>query len=221
LTGDQPAIGASITFSILITNPSATESVDHIIVWDTLPTGVVFKSTTFPAGFTQNGNVLSWDLTTDPSTGNPFVLLPGEPIEIDYTVTLMTVAPGTLPLTNTASADYNDPHYIAGGPLGKHPPVTSEKSFYPAGKPIVFPNPYNPDKDGNIKFINIVPGSSVEIFTISGEMVKFIPATSLIRAEWDGRNGNGNPVSAGIYYFVIKNQASGQAMKGKIFVVKK
>ena len=219
VTGAQPAVGAVITFTIQITNPSATESVDHITVWDTLPAGVVFDATSLPAGFTQTGNVLSWDLTTDPGTGLPFVLQPSEQISLSYTVTLMDVSPDKLPLVNTASVDYNDPHYFAGGALGKHPPVTSDTTFYPEGRPMVFPNPYNPDKDGNIKFVNIVPGSSIEIFTLSGEMVRFLPASTLIRAEWDGRNRNGNPVSTGIYYFVIKNQASGQVLKGKIFVV--
>jgi uncharacterized repeat protein (TIGR01451 family) len=221
VAGDQPKVGASITFTIQITNPSATQSVDHINVWDTLPSEVVFDSTTLTSGFTQSGNVLSWDLTTDPSTGGPYVLPPGGSIYIDYTVTLTQASPNMAPFWNKASVDYNDPHYMAGGALGKHPPVTSDASFYPLAKPVVFPNPYNPDKDGNIKFVNIVPGSSIEIFTISGEMVRVIPPSTLLRAEWDGRNSNGNPVSKGIYYFIIKDQTSGQVLKGKIFVVSK
>jgi uncharacterized repeat protein (TIGR01451 family) len=220
VTGAQPTIGASITFTITINNPSTTGSAGHITIWDTLPDGVVLSSPLTP-GFTQTGNVLSWDL--DLLSGGPYVIAPapaGQPLIISYTVTLMDVSPSKLPLANSASVDYNDPHYIAGGALGKHPPITSLTTFYPEGRPIVFPNPYNPDNDGNIKFVNIVPGSMIEIFTISGEMVKVINS-NLIRAEWDGRNRNGNPVSPGVYYFVIKNQTSGQVMKGKIFVIKK
>ena len=91
-----------------------------------------------------------------------------------------------LPLVNHASVDYNDPHYIAGGPLGKHPAVTSDASFYPEATPIVYPNPYNPESDGNIKFRGHSARLHQNSIHLSAEMVKVINST-LIRAEWDGQ----------------------------------
>ncbi|MCX8093280.1 MAG: hypothetical protein N3E50_03850, partial [Candidatus Goldbacteria bacterium] len=70
-----------------------------------------------------------------------------------------------------------------------------------------------------IKFENLVPNSTIFIYTVSGEFVKTINV-SIIRAEWDGKNNKGKIVSDGIYYFVIKNPNASIVLRGKIFVVK-
>jgi hypothetical protein len=112
--------------------------------------------------------------------------------------------------------DYNDPAYTPA--IGKHPPLFSQDSFYPIGDPVVYPNPYNVDSVLPLIFDDIVPGSLIQIYTLSGELVAAIQAPT-IKTTWNGRNENNRKVSPGIYYFIIHNQASGQVKKGKLFVI--
>jgi hypothetical protein len=144
--------------------------------------------------------------------------MPGDLIQIDFVATITDLPPEKQPIVDYAAVDYNDTHYVENGPFGKHPPVYSSASFFPMGRPIVYPNPFNPDTQ-KLKFENIVPGSTIFIYTVSGELVRTIN-TSLIRAEWNGDNSKGRIVSEGIYYFVIKNPNSSTALRGKIFVVR-
>jgi flagellar hook assembly protein FlgD len=86
------------------------------------------------------------------------------------------------------------------------------------GDPVVYPNPYDISTGEPLIFENVVPGSLIQIYTLSGERVAAIQAPS-IKVMWDGKNGMGRKVSPGIYYFVIHNQSTGQVKKGKLFVV--
>ncbi len=163
--------------------------------------------------------MLAWDLSVDPVTGEPYTFNPGDIIQIEFVATIIEVPPEKQPIVNYAATDYNDTHYIEDGPFGKHPPVYSQASFFPMGRPVIYPNPFNPEKQ-KVKFDNLVPNSTIYIYTVSGEFVKTINV-SLIRAEWDGKNIRGKTVSEGIYYFIIKNPGNASnAMRGKIFVVK-
>jgi len=221
-TGDNPKKGADISYTIEIKNDTPV-SVTNISVWDTLPQQLQFKYNDFAVTptitiLTDGRQLLTWDLTTDPATGEKLVLDPGEIIQIVFVATIVDVPPEKQPIIDYAAIDYNDAHYIEDGPYGKHPPVYSTASFFPLGRPIVYPNPFNPDKQ-KVKFENIVPNSTILIYTVSGELVKTINV-SIIRADWDGTNSRGQTVSEGIYYFIIKNPNSSSAMRGKIFVVK-
>jgi len=142
----------------------------------------------------------------------------GSQVAIDFTVQIMSVSEGQM-ITTTAGADYNDPYYTQA--FGRHPPVFSSVHYYPEGQPIVFPNPFNPASanGGTLKFVDVVPGSLVMIYTISGENVAAMNCLSS-RLEWDGRNRSGAKVSAGIYYYLITNQVSNQVKRGKIFIIK-
>ena len=221
-TGDNPKKGADISYTIEIKNDTPV-SVTNISVWDTLPQQLQFKYNDFAVTptitiLTDGRQLLTWDLTTDPATGEKLVLDPGEIIQIVFVATIVDVPPEKQPIIDYAAIDYNDAHYIEDGPYGKHPPVYSTASFFPLGRPIVYPNPFNPDKQ-KVKFENIVPNSTILIYTVSGELVKTINV-SIIRADWDGTNSRGQTVSEGIYYFIIKNPNSSAAMRGKIFVVR-
>jgi hypothetical protein len=187
-------------------------------VWDSLPPEVEFVNTTFAdAPLIQNGNLIGWDISTKDSL--PFVMVPGQSETISYTVRIVSGNANSDPIINIAETDYSDNYYFPGGPFGgKHPPVASQAFFYPLGRMWVFPNPYNPAKDGTIKFDNVVPGSIITIYTLSGEPVKTIN-TSVIRAYWDGRNWKGYECSPGIYLFTVKN-GSAVKLKGKIFLIK-
>ena len=145
--------------------------------------------------------------------------MPGEKISISFTVEITDATPDKLPIINNAFVDYTDGHYFQGSPHGeRHPPIMSNASFYPIGKPAVYPNPFSPINDGVVKFDNIVPNSVISIHTISGEHVRSI-RVDFIRAQWDGRNRYGYVVSPGLYYFAIRNLTSNQVQRGKIFVV--
>jgi len=140
---------------------------------------------------------------------------PGTSVKLRFVAVISSMGADGI-IANTAFADYNDPHYEK----SKHPPVSSDISYFPEGKVIVYPNPYNPAyaKGGALKFINLVPGSRVEIYTISGENVTglFSPGVSV---KWDGKNRFGKKVSPGIYYYVIINLNSQEKTTGKIFIL--
>jgi uncharacterized repeat protein (TIGR01451 family) len=218
-SGDNPKPGSKITYDITIRNPENRDAT-NINIWDTLPAGCVITGVISPSPYTyqMNGDVISWDfgsLDLGPAGG-------ADEITVEYTVEITDINAARNPadglIHNTASVNYNDPAYPAPGT--KHPPLKSDLSLYPTGRPVVFPNPFNPKtaKGGTLKFANMVPGSVIQIFTISGEAVAAITAQGT-NVTWDGKNSGGGSMSAGIYYFVITNKTTNTALKGKLFVV--
>jgi len=218
--GDRPAVGARITYDIVISNYTDWD-ISNIVIWDSLPYGVKFiSSDTSVSPVIENG-VISWDYSTNPATEEPLLLGPSgtNEIHISFTVEITELSPDGEPITNIAAVEYNDPMHPAPGP--KHPPVYSELSFYPIGRPVVYPNPFNMNSLPNslVRFDNIVPGSVIQIYTVSGESVTSIYAAS-VKAYWNCKNRYNNDVSPGIYYFIINNQADNRNHKGKLFLVK-
>jgi fimbrial isopeptide formation D2 family protein len=218
-SGDNPKPGSKITYDITIRNPENRDAT-NINIWDTLPDGCMITGVTSPSPYIyqMNGNVISWDfnsLDLGPAGG-------ADEITVEYTVEITDINAARNSsdglIHNTASVNYNDPAYPAPGV--KHPPIKSDLSLYPTGRPVVFPNPFNPKtaKGGTLKFANMVPGSVIQIFTISGEAVAAITAQGT-NVEWDGKNGGGSSMAAGIYYFVITNKTTNSTLKGKLFVV--
>ena len=192
----------------------------NLQVWDTLPAELTYISNDFditPA-YDPVNNYLHWDLSND-IYGQPFVLYPGQEVEIRFTVQINTIDITKLPIVNMAWVDYNDPYYCLVCGNGKHPPINSSQSFYPTGRPVVFPNPFDPGSDGVVRWDNIVPNSQIEIYTISGENVITLH-TDIHRMSWDGKNRHGQIVSSGVYFFIIRNLSDGSVMKGKMFIVK-
>ena len=212
--GEEPKPGAKIKYTITIENNSNTV-VSHLAVWDTLPDGIKFL---------ENNSGISYQITK--INGRDYILwdlsgyepLPGQKFVMSFTVEMEEIITKDGLITNVIAADYNDPVYT---PLtGKHPPVISNMSFYPKGKPVVYPNPFNLNgsKDGMIKFENLVPGSAIYVFTLAGENVinKYANETKVL---WDCRNKYGNKISQGIYFYIIENRTTGKSEKGKIFII--
>jgi len=216
-SGDEPKVGGTINYTIQITN-NTSSPVSNISVWDSLPDGVSLSHVDFkiPMAADSTADYLHWDISND-ENGNPFTLYPGDVISISYSVTIGSVDVNALPLTNRSAVDYNDPVYIPS--FQKHPPLYSEQSFFPLKKPVVYPNPFTLGSGRTVKFDNLVPGSIIRIFTLSGESVQDIQTTT-IKTSWDGRNKSGIIVSPGIYYFIIHNPETGNVKKGKLFVIK-
>ncbi len=215
--GEDPKLGSVINYTILITN-NTDSPVTNISVWDSVPTYVTLTNIGFamPLAADSSSTYLHWDLSLD-QYGDPFTLPPGEEIRIEYSVRVTSTPPGQDMIINRAGTDYNDLVYTPS--FQKHPPQFSDLSLFPRSRPVVFPNPYNLNKDTTVKFDNIVPGSMIRIFTLSGESVKDIMCTT-VRTTWDMKNKLGRTISQGIYYFVIVNPGSNTAKKGKLFVIK-
>jgi hypothetical protein len=89
----------------------------------------------------------------------------------------------------------------------------------PTGEPILFPNPYCPRTalNGTLNIINLLPGSQVYIYSISGEAVANIKTQSTA-IYWSGKNNNNSPVSPGIYYYMIISPSNSKTL-GRLFIV--
>jgi hypothetical protein len=146
-------------------------------------------------------------------------LKPGEKIIIEYRVR-MSKTDGKGYITNVVYADYEDEYYNAVNGNGRHPAIMSNINEYPEEPIIAYPNPYKLGGDKVIKFVNLPPDSTVQIYTISGESVISLNIFTGSRVVWDGRNSKGREVSPGIYYYVVLNKYSKQLVRGKIFIVK-
>ena len=207
--GDDPAPGARITYRITIQNDSPNP-VYNLRIWDTLPQNVQFSHALIPQAPSQDGQFIEWDM-------DGTVLDAYSVYIMEFVVIITHVQEGDM-IQNIAAVDYNDGYYQPG--VARHPPVYSEASFYPEGLPVVFPNPFSMKtaKDGSLKVLNLVPGSRVEVYTLSGEMV-FASEAKSVRVQWDGRNRRGYYVSPGVYYYLITNRRTERVYRGKLFVM--
>lgn len=108
-------------------------------------------------------------------------------------------------------------------------------SIYTVGSPLasnlndvaVYPNPVNFARAvrNTVKIGNITKNATIKIFDVTGRLVKSLnPGTSENdgvsgRAEWNGKNEDGDSVGMGLYFFQITDEA-GNKKSGKIGVVK-
>ena len=60
-------------------------------------------------------------------------------------------------------------------------------------------------------------GGEVKIYTMSGKLVRELSGTNTI--SWDGKNGNGEKVTRGIYLYKITD-SSGDSITGKLAITK-
>jgi hypothetical protein len=93
--------------------------------------------------------------------------------------------------------------------------------------PLAFPSPFNPEAEtAQIRFALKNPAkASIKIFDGSGEMVKEFSSAALPRPNlaqnirWDGRNGRGEIVANGIYFYIIEADGNTR-MSSKLGVVR-
>ena len=87
----------------------------------------------------------------------------------------------------------------------------------------VWPNPFNPKYavGGALKAYQVPSDGKMSIYTISGEVVVNPPLepNGAGYIYWDGKNSNGVPVSAGIYYYLIKS-GNKTLLSGKILLLR-
>lgn len=207
-TGDEPEPGSHIVYTMRITNPTSSSGpANSIVAWDTVPEGMTMLSSNAP--YTLTGSLIIWDLGS-------FVLNPGDSIYIDFEVVVDRIVNRDIPISNVVLCNYNDDYYTG---ANRHPNITSKTAFYPSNVPVIYPNPYSPQKSvrGELKIRNLVPGAEVYIFTVSGEIVTSLKCNEDMEINWNGENRYGSQISPGIYYYRIFSGK--KTHKGKFFVI--
>lgn len=90
---------------------------------------------------------------------------------------------------------------------------------------IVYPNPVNPRKDGEIVFMNFPPHKKgkLAIYSASGNLVytgsigPFNPENNRISYRWNLKNSKGQTLSSGVYYYII--EMAGERSRGKFAII--
>jgi uncharacterized delta-60 repeat protein/uncharacterized repeat protein (TIGR01451 family) len=202
VSGDAPAPGAKIKYELEIRN-IGTNPVYNIMVWDTLPVQLSFLSDLSGALSSENGQYLLWDLSSKPAASP---LGPGDTIYVDFNVQIKFINTD-FPIANYAGCDYE----VSGA---RYAPVFSKLVFYPMDQPAVYPNP----AVDHVKFMNMVPGSRIEIYTLSAELVYSQEAQDVV-VVWYCRNNSGKKASPGVYYYMIRDKDEKVRYRGKIFII--
>ncbi len=201
--------GGYAEIRIIIRNTGGVLAQD-ILLEQTIPT-----LTTFDMNYKDNVN---WTYTGASIQRNIGDLNPGDIIYVTYFLKADENLPdGEVINISPAGAEFN--MYPLPYPVIRTT-VYSNAVFFTVGEIFVYPNIFNPDKGGTVKFINLPKNTMVVIYTISGEMVqvyKNVSSTIL----WDGKNIKERIVSTGVYYYVISWEKGSRKKKGKIFVINK
>lgn len=83
----------------------------------------------------------------------------------------------------------------------------------------IYPNPWRPSSGDKIWFSQLVPGSEVKIYTLTGELVRELKdAENTGRISWELKNSSGETVGSGIYTCVIADGKS--KIKKKVAVIR-
>jgi len=206
-TGENPRPGSMIEYIITIENNDNIPAC-CLNVWDTLPENISYDSALGIPAPVLSGRLLMWNL------GNA-VIAPGDRAIISFRARVDYLRSDSL-IINRASCDWHDGYYIS----VTHPAVDSEVSYFPEGTVRVYPNPFGftGNENNTVKFINVVPGSTVKIYTVSGELVNAILAADVM-VKWNLKNRYAKKVSPGIYYYVVENPESEKRETGKIFIL--
>jgi len=82
----------------------------------------------------------------------------------------------------------------------------------------IFPTPFRPKNGHNTMVISAPDGATVQIFTLSGDLVRELKVSSG-GALWDVRNDAGQNIASGIYFF-IATDSQGNSHKGRIAIIR-
>ncbi len=64
-----------------------------------------------------------------------------------------------------------------------------------------YPQPYNPERDGNLTIEGLAENTDLRILTIDGKLMKNLQTTSQ-KVVWDGKDEYGNYVPSGVYLII-------------------
>ena len=202
-------IGEQVKYRIIIENRD-NGCARNIRVWDTLPDCLKYINCNTDIQPKIIDNFIYWDFSETLLTlckDNSFI--------IEFETKLVKI-PENKYVINKIMTDYNDGYYNG---AQRHPPVFSTATFFLDNIPVIYPNPFKlgETKNNKIKIDNLSPGSLIQIFTISGELVIGV-YSSENKFFWDAKNRKGCKISAGIYYWVIKTPAN-EVYRGSLFVI--
>jgi ligand-binding sensor domain-containing protein len=85
----------------------------------------------------------------------------------------------------------------------------------------VYPNPFRVSSEGNLLTIDgLVQDTNIKILSISGELITEFSSPGGRTAYWDGKDGNGDLVSTGVYLIVAYQSESNDVITGKVAVLR-
>jgi len=85
----------------------------------------------------------------------------------------------------------------------------------------VYPNPFRLGSEGNLLTIDgLVQDTNIKILSISGELIAEFSSPGGRTAYWDGKDGNGDLVSTGVYLIVAYQSESNDVITGKVAVLR-
>ena len=96
------------------------------------------------------------------------------------------------------------------------PEKAAEKPVLPTsiGDAFVYPNPFRPAQGASaINFTNMPEGATIDIYTVTGELVRKLSADNAGKCAWDARNGSGAAVASEVYLAVVKNGSEKRILK--------
>ena len=82
-----------------------------------------------------------------------------------------------------------------------------------------YPQPYDPEKDGELVIDGLAADASLKILTIDGGFINSLNVSGR-KAVWDGRDTKGSYVSSGVYMIVASSSTTDAVSVGKFAVIR-
>ncbi len=208
----------TITPTFTHTPPWTHTATPTITVTSTISaTYTVSPTATMTPTVTQTSTATPSDTPTLSPTVTPTHTLTWTPTE---TPTITTTYTPTPPYTLTATPSVTLTVTHTRVPTLTPTPTLTVTPVATPDRILVFPNPFDPETaQGHVlKFDNLPPESEIQIFTVSGELVRKFQGVSG-RQTWDGKNQNGEQVAAGVYIYLITT-GDEKKITGKLFILR-
>lgn len=85
----------------------------------------------------------------------------------------------------------------------------------------IFPNPFRIPGLTQLSISGLVQNSSMKIVTIDGTVIRDLKTPGGLVGFWDGKDGNGNDVSSGVYLIVTYSEDGSAVANGKVAVIRR
>ena len=194
--------------------PAVTSNLVTLNVMCNSPTNTATSSATNTPTATPTNTVTNTPTATATNTATLTPVI---------TSTFTNTPTNTVTQTPTNTPTITPTATVTSTPTNTNTPVpTATWTPSPTATPGLYawPNPFNP-KFGNGNFMVgfVPPNTTVDFYTVSGELVQEFTSLSSGTIEWPGTNKFFIPVSTGIYIYIVKN--NGQVLlSGKVFLVR-
>ena len=92
------------------------------------------------------------------------------------------------------------------------------------GEVIVFPNPFRPGRDADLRFSGVPRYARVQLYRPGGDLVwqALEEAEGNLNNEvrWTGVNAGGFAVGSGVYYYDVRSREGELVARGRVAVVR-